>query len=139
VGATAAADYADAFITGGVAWFGVPSHVMSDRGVQFTFSFWAAIMSNLSISHKLTTAFHPQSNKCSLAISRQFKNSFRARLAGCDWPRHLPWVLLGLRAVPHEDSAVSAEELVFGALLTLPGPLINTTKLPQSSFMQQLQ
>jgi transposase InsO family protein len=60
--ATTAAACADAFIAGWIARFGVPTHVTSDRGVQFTSAFWAAIMSRLGISHKLTTAFHPQSN-----------------------------------------------------------------------------
>jgi hypothetical protein len=46
------------------------------------------------------------------------------RLAGLQWPEHLPWVLLGLRAAPKEESAVSSAELVFGAPLTLPGQLL---------------
>ncbi len=28
---------------------------------------------------------------------RQIKDALRARLAGVEWPQHLPWVLLGLR------------------------------------------
>jgi len=46
-----------------------------------------------------------------------------ARLASVDWPQHLPWVLLGLRTAPKEDSAVSSAELVYGAPLTLPAQL----------------
>jgi cleavage and polyadenylation specificity factor subunit 1 len=137
--ATTAAACADAFIAGWIARFGVPTHVTSDRGVQFTSAFWAAIMSRLGISHKLTTAFHPQSNGAVERFHRRLKDSLRARLAGSDWPSHLPWVLLGLRAAPREDSGVSAAELVFGAPLTLPGPLIDTAEPPPASFVQQLQ
>jgi hypothetical protein len=28
---------------------------------------------------------------------RQLKDAFRSRLAGLQWPEHLPWVLMGLR------------------------------------------
>jgi hypothetical protein len=51
---------------------------------------------------------------------RQLKDSLRTRLAGVHWPQHLPWVLLGLRAAPNEDSGASSAELVLGAPLTLP-------------------
>jgi hypothetical protein len=50
---------------------------------------------------------------------RQIKDALRARLAGVEWPQHLPWVLLGLRSAPKEDAAMSSAELVFGAALTL--------------------
>jgi cleavage and polyadenylation specificity factor subunit 1 len=98
--ATTAVDCTEAFIAGWIARFGVPSHVTSDRGVQFTSSFWAALMVRLRISHKLTTAFHPQSNGAVERFHRRLKDSLRAWLAGSDWPSHLPWVMLGLRAAP---------------------------------------
>jgi hypothetical protein len=40
--ATAAANCAEAFIAGCVVRYGEPAVVTSDRGVQFTYSFWAA-------------------------------------------------------------------------------------------------
>jgi len=43
---------------------------------------------------------------------RALKDALRARLAGSDWLAHLPYVLLGLRATPKEDSNISAAELV---------------------------
>jgi hypothetical protein len=48
------------------------------------------------------------------SVHRRLKDALKARLAGPDWPLHLPWVLLGLRAAPREDSGVSAAELVYG-------------------------
>jgi transposase InsO family protein len=76
--------------------------------------------------HKLTTAFHPQANGAVERFHRRLKDSLRARLASSDWPQHLPWVMLGLRAAPREDSGLSAAELVFGAPLSLPGPVITS-------------
>ena len=37
---------------------------------------------------------------------------------------HLPWVLLGLRKSPREDSATSASEAVYGSELTLHGQFL---------------
>jgi hypothetical protein len=50
----------------------------------------------------------------------QLKAALRAQLAGSRWPEHLPWVLLGLRTAPKEDSGVLAAELVYRAALALP-------------------
>jgi hypothetical protein len=109
--------------------------ITSDRRVQFTSAFWAAVMVRLGIKHIMTTAFHPQSNGAVERFHCRLKDSLRARLAGAEWPQHLPWVMLGLRAAPREDSGVSAAELVYGAPLTLPGPLIAAPE----QFVQQLR
>jgi hypothetical protein len=52
----------------------------------------------------MTTAYHPQANGLVERTHRQLKDALRARQAGVDWPAHLPWVLLGLRAAPKEVS-----------------------------------
>jgi hypothetical protein len=84
------ADCAAAFVDSWVAHYGVPAAVTSDRGVQFTSSFWAAVMKLLGIEQKLTTAFHPQANGAMERFHRRLKDALRARLAGSDWPSHLP-------------------------------------------------
>ena len=43
-----------------------------------------------------------------IPFHRQLKDLLRARLAATDWPQHLPWVLLGLRAAPKGDSSLSS-------------------------------
>jgi hypothetical protein len=54
---------------------------------------------------------------------RQLKEALRARNCGADWADHLPWVLLGIRAAPKDDTGVSSAELVYGCGLVLPGEL----------------
>jgi hypothetical protein len=63
-------------------------------------------------------------------MRRQIKDGLRARGAGLAWHTHLPWELLGLRAGPKEDSAVSSAELVTGSPLTLPGQLLHVPDPP---------
>jgi hypothetical protein len=88
---------------------------------------------------RFTTPYHPQLNGAVERFHRRLKDSLRARLAGGDWPDHLPWVLLELRAAPREDSGVLAAELVYGSPLSLPGQFLSTAEPPPSSFVRQLQ
>jgi cleavage and polyadenylation specificity factor subunit 1 len=121
---TTANSCAAALVEGWVTRFGVPQQVTSDRGAQFTSSVWSSLLSLLGIKGKLTTPYHPQANGAVKRFHRRRKESLRARLAGSDWPSHLPWVMLGLRAAPREDSGISAAELVYGCPLSLPGQFL---------------
>jgi transposase InsO family protein len=104
----AAEDCVDALISSWVARFAVPTIITSDQGRQFTSSLWAGLTKLLGIKHVQTTAYHPQSNGMVERTHRQLKAALRARLGGSRWPEHLPWVLLGLRTAPKEDSGISA-------------------------------
>ncbi len=43
-------------------WFGLPSHMISDRDPRFTSHFGKALTTKLGISCNLSTAFHPQTD-----------------------------------------------------------------------------
>ncbi len=129
----------DAFVSAWISRFGVPDTVTSDKGTQFMSSSWAGLCARLGISHITTTSFHPQSNGMVERAHRQIKHSLRARLAGSQWPEHLPWVLLGLRAAPKDDAAVSSAELVLGVPLHLPGQLATAEEAPPSMVASRLQ
>jgi len=124
---------------GWIARFGVPAIITSDRGAQFTSSLWSAICSLLGIVHRKTTAFHPQANGMVERFHRQLKNSLRAWLAAADWYNHLPWVLLGLRSAPREDSASSAAEAVYGSDLVLPHQFLQSQDPPSKQFYEDLK
>ncbi len=46
-------------------WFGLPSRMISDRDPRFTSHFGKALTTKLGISHNLSTAFHPQTDRLS--------------------------------------------------------------------------
>ena len=71
-------------------------------------------------------------------VHRQLKDTLRAREAGAEWPEHLPWVLLGLRAAPKETSGISSAQLVLGQPLILPGELKDVAEAPADDFSSQL-
>jgi hypothetical protein len=54
------------------------------------------------------------------------------------WLQNLPWVLLGLRATPREDTNVAPSELVFGSQLVLPGQFLNVSD-PDPGFYHKLR
>jgi hypothetical protein len=128
----------EAFVSTWVARYGVPSTLTSDRGCQFVSDTWASLCDKLGIKHVTTTAYHPQATSLVERVRRQIKDALRARQAGADWPQHLPWVLLGLRAAPKEISGISSAEVVFGQQLILPGEVREVLEAPALEFAQWL-
>ena len=114
----------DALINGWVARYGVPLHITSDRGAQFTSALWHGMAASLGATLHHTTAFHPQSNGILERYHRVLKASLRARLKGPNWSAALPWVLLGLRTTPKEDSNISPADATLRHPPLLPGEFI---------------
>ncbi len=139
VSGTSVRDCAEAFFRGWVSRFGVPDQLTSDRGAQFTSEVWASLCSRLGICHLLTSAYHPQSNGLVECFHRQLKDALRARLAGVQWVEHLPWVLLGLRAAPKEDSNISSAEMVYGLPLTLPGEMCSPPEVTSQEIVERIR
>ncbi len=113
----------DTFVAEWVARFGLPRQVTTDRGTQFTSGTWGAWCSRMGVEHITTTAFHPQSNGMVERLHRQLKDALRARSAGVAWQENLPWVLLGIRAAPKDESSISSAEATLGQRLVVPGQL----------------
>ncbi len=136
---TTAAECAAALFSGWIQRFGVPETLTSDRGTQFTSSLWAALCRLLDISHRPTTAYHPQSNGMVERFHRRLKDALRARCAAADWHAHLPWVMLGIRAAWRMDGSYSPAEAVFGAQPVLPGQYLAQAEPPAAPFLDDLQ
>jgi transposase InsO family protein len=130
---------ADALVAGWISRFGVPAEITTDRGVQFQSAIWQYLCRRLGMVHSPTTAYHPQANGMVERYHRQLKEALKARLAGNQWPDHLPWVLMGLRAATKEDSGVSSAELVLGSPLVLPGQFVDSPEPPAADFLRDLR
>jgi hypothetical protein len=135
---TSVASCANAQFNDWVARFGVSQQITSDRVSQFCSSVWVPFTQWLGIKMRLTTPYHPQSNGAVKQFHRHLQGALRARLPRPDWVKHLPWVMLSLRATTKEDSGVSTAELVCSAPLSLPGQVLSITEPPPTFFMQQL-
>ena len=117
----------DVFITCWVARYGLPTCITTDRGRQFSSATWDLWCSKKGVKHVQTTAYHPQSNGMVERWHRQLKDALRAREAAEKWEEHLPWVMLGLRATPKDESGISAGEAALGHQLSVPGQLLPPT------------
>jgi len=132
---------ARALVSHWIARFGLPAHLSSDRGPQFTSELWSAVAQLLGIQLHRTTAYHPQANGLVERFHRHLKSALRSRLTGPNWIDELPWALLGIRTAPKEDLNSSSAELVYGTPLTVPGEFLGSpcgTQQP-STFLSQLR
>jgi hypothetical protein len=57
-----ARELAYAFLKTVVSQHGLPDEIISDRDKLFTSKFWKSLMAQLGANHKLSTAFHPQTD-----------------------------------------------------------------------------
>lgn len=96
---TMAADCIQALLLHWVAWFGVPHHLTSDWGHQFTSAFWTALP--VMVHH--TSAYHPLFNRVVECFHQSLKASLCTRLSSLAWTEQHPWVLLGLLASVRRD------------------------------------
>jgi transposase InsO family protein len=127
----------DALINQWVARFGVPAHLTSDQGAQFTV-LWARLCDVIGTRHNTTTAYHPQSNGMVERAHRRLKDALKARMAAANWPQHLPWVLLDINNAPKEDTGKSAAHMVYGTSLTLLAQLASREELPVDDILRDL-
>jgi hypothetical protein len=133
---TSAAVCAKALTFTWISHFGVPETITLDRGPQFTSSLWLQLCEMLNISHKQTTAYHPESNSSVERLHCRLKDALRARAAAATWSRELPFVLLRLRAQPREDTGLSVAEAVFGASIVLPNVFLQSEELSVDSIIK---
>jgi hypothetical protein len=119
-----------------ISHFGVPETITSDRGLQFTSKLWFKLCEMLHISHRQPTAYHPESNGAVERLHRCLKDALRARAAAATWSEELPFVLLGLRAQPREDTGLSPAEAVFGAPIVLPNEFLQNEETPVDAIIK---
>ena len=63
-------------------------------------------------------------------IHHMLKAALCAQGGAAAWKDHLPWVLLGMRAAPREESGVSVTEVALQQQLVVPGQLLPPSEQP---------
>uniref|UniRef100_A0A3B3QYN6 Integrase catalytic domain-containing protein n=1 Tax=Paramormyrops kingsleyae TaxID=1676925 RepID=A0A3B3QYN6_9TELE len=112
---------ADKFLSEVFARHGAPKYLVSDRGVQFVSDLFEAVVATIGTAHRLTTAYHPQSNQTE-RVNRTIKTAIRAYvgLKHREWDRHLPLISFALRTAPHQSTGESPASLIYGRELETP-------------------
>ena len=112
---------------------GVPTTLVSDRGGEFTSSAFAEFCEKYGVKHKVTTAFHPQSNGFVERLHRTLKQALRALENPDAWSIHIPDIMLVLNSLPSDTNHFTPYQLTFGQSSRIPGSFILTGEAPRVS------
>ena len=102
--------------------FGLPKNVQTDQGTNFTSKLFARVLSSLSICHRKSSAYHPQSQGALKRFHQTLKSMMKKYCleTGKDWDEGLPFLLLAARETVQESTGFSPAELVFGHTCMVP-------------------
>ncbi len=101
----------------------MPDTNTSDRGPQFTSNIWNSLCLLFQSKHWPTTAYHPQANGMVERLHPCLKDALGTRGANATWVAELPWVLLGFRSQPREDSNISPAQAIYGTPFSVVKPV----------------
>ena len=103
--------------------FGLPKIVQMDQGSNFRSKMFNHVMSTLSISHIVSSAYHPESQGALERWHQTLKSMLKKYCLGTEkeWDEGVPLVLFAVRETVKESLGFSPADLVFG--LTVHGSL----------------
>jgi len=103
--------------------FGLPKVVQTDQGTNFLSRVFTQTLRSLSIEHRVSSAYHPESQGVIERFHQTLKSMLRKFCMDTtkDWDEGIPLVLFAVRESVQESLGFSPAELVFGH--TLRGPL----------------
>ncbi len=81
-------------------------------------------------------AYHPESDGTVERLHSRLKDALRALAAAATWADELPFVLLGLRAQPREDTGLSPAESVYEAPIVLPNEYLQSDEFAVDSIIK---
>uniref|UniRef100_A0A3P9BHC9 Gypsy retrotransposon integrase-like protein 1 n=1 Tax=Maylandia zebra TaxID=106582 RepID=A0A3P9BHC9_9CICH len=96
------------FVTDIFARHGTPTYLISDRGSPFVSELFEHVVSALGSVHRLTTAYHPQTNATE-RVNRTLKTAIRAYVGDkhTSWDKFLPQICFALRTAPHGSTGLT--------------------------------
>jgi hypothetical protein len=101
---------------------GCPKEILTDQGSEFQNQFFNSLCNLHGIRHKLSSAYHPQTNGLTERFNRTLCNSL-AKLAherNIDWDLLIPSVLFAYRTMRHSTTRHTPFYLTYGRDATLP-------------------
>lgn len=103
--------------------FGLPKRIQSDQGSNFMSTVFSQVMRELSVKHKVSSAYHPESQGALERFHQTLKSMLKKFCveSNKEWDEGLPLLLFAIRETTQESLGFSPAELVFGH--TVRGPL----------------
>lgn len=102
---------------------GLARVIRSDQGSNFTSGLFQEVLKELGIKHKISSAYHPQSQGALERFHQTFKTMLKSFCYDheTDWDKGVDMLLFAIREVPNESLGFSPFELVYG--YEVRGPL----------------
>jgi transposase InsO family protein len=107
--ASSAEDLAYQFLRHVVSHHGLPEEIISDRGTTFASKFWQSLMAQMGTKHKLSTAYHPQSNGQTERLNQTLEQYLRAYVnyEQDNWVQLLPTAQIAYNSSVQESTQLS--------------------------------
>ncbi|XP_053698952.1 uncharacterized protein K02A2.6-like [Sabethes cyaneus] len=123
------------------ATFGVPSVIVSDRGVQFTSEQFQTFLKKNGITQKIGAPYHPATNGQAERFVQTFKDKLKAiKCEKRDVQFELHKILMAYRRTVHPTTGKSPSMLVFGrqikSRLDLMVPTNGVEKIPRGEEIE---
>lgn len=108
---------------------GAPSYLISDRGTPFVSDLFEHVAA-LETEHRLTKAYHPQTNATE-RVSRTPKMNIHAYVGEkhTSWARFIPQICFAQQTAPHESTGLSPSMMLYGQELETPLDLVTQSPL----------
>ncbi|XP_072087192.1 uncharacterized protein [Arachis hypogaea] len=115
--------------------FGIPRHIITDNGRQFTDHNFKTFLQNLKIKQHFSSVEHPQSNGLAEAANKVILQALRNKLDDAKglWAELVPKILWGYNTSPHSTTKETPFRLVYGSEAMIP------VEISQSSFRAQAE
>lgn len=115
--------------------YGVPSIIVSDRGVQFTAEQFKVFLKRNNITHKMGAPYHPATNGQAERFIQTFKDKLKAiKCERKDVQFELYKILMAYRRTVHPSTGKSPSMMVFGRQMKSRLDLLIPTSAPEESF-----
>jgi hypothetical protein len=107
--ASDATELAYTFLKIVIANHGLPEEIISDRDKLFTSKFWKSLMAQLGTNHKLSTAFHPQTDGQTERLNQTLEQYLRSYVnhQQDNWVQILPMAQFAYNSAMTETTKVS--------------------------------
>ena len=88
---------------------GLPGEIVSDRDRKFVSKFWQALVRRLGVKHKMSTAYHPQTDGQTERTNQTLEQYLRAYVnyPQDDWVQHLPLAQFAYNSAVTETTKVT--------------------------------
>nr|XP_025682159.1 uncharacterized protein LOC112783427 [Arachis hypogaea] len=119
--------------------FGVPHHIVTDNGRQFTDHNFKEFLQNLKIKQHFSSVEHPQSNGLAEAANKVVLQALRKKLDDAKgvWAELVPEVLWAYNTTVHSTTKETPFRLVYGSEAMIPMEISQSSLRTQSEHQKE--